>query len=81
MSDFDILVELPDTASGSEISPGHHSTRIVVCFNQLIPLAANDQTKGALTEVFEPKNVTFPALTPYYDNLDSTVSRSLSQPI
>jgi len=43
----------------------------------LILLAANDQTKGALTEVFELKSVTSLALIPYYDNLDSTVSRSL----
>ena len=29
---FYIMVELPDTASGSEISLGHNSTRIVPCF-------------------------------------------------
>ena len=27
------MVELPDTASGSEIPHGHNSTRIVPCFN------------------------------------------------
>ena len=28
-----MLVELPDTASGSEKSPGYHSTCVVLCFN------------------------------------------------
>ena len=41
-----MLVELPDTASGSEKSPWYPSTRIVPCFkSRLILLAASNKTK------------------------------------
>ena len=66
-----ILVELPDTASGSEKSPWYHSTCIVPCFISVISSSCNG------TKLLEPMikfSWQFSSLNcPYsllYDNLD-----------
>ena len=69
---LDFVVELPDTASGSESSRGHGSTYIVSCFVLANVLSCKKPNLKLPWLIFVLRFATHTTLFPYYDNSYAT---------
>ena len=71
------LVELPDTASGSEIPHGHNSTRIVSCFD--FAYIAGCKKQKLINAVAKFSNRLLPRERPYFRCMIILALRNLRQ--